>query len=99
MVHNKTSQKLDAKLGKIFTVSQSTVAAVKAAKPEGNARLRTAITAAKAASMPLDNVKRSILKGTSELPGVTYESLPTGLRPAGVALFLQVMTDNKSCRS
>jgi len=92
--------KLDAERGKIFTrlTKEIAVAAREGGgNPDGNARLRTAIAAAKAANMPSDNVKRSILKGTGELPGVTYESITyEGYGPAGVALFLQVMTDNKN---
>ncbi len=92
--------KLDAERGKIFTrlTKEIAVAAREGGgNPDSNARLRTAIAAAKAANMPSDNVKRSILKGTGELPGVTYESITyEGYGPAGVALFLQVMTDNKN---
>ena len=92
--------KLDAERGKIFTrlTKEIAVAAREGGgNPDGNARLRTAIAAAKAANMPSDNVKRSIQKGTGELPGVTYESITyEGYGPAGVALFLQVMTDNKN---
>jgi len=92
--------KLDAERGKIFTrlTKEIAVAAREGGgNPDSNARLRTAIAAGKAANMPSDNIKRSILKGTGELPGVTYESITyEGYGPAGVALMLQVMTDNKN---
>lgn len=92
--------KLDAERGKIFTrlTKEIAVAAREGGgNPDTNARLRTAIAAAKAANMPSDNIKRSIQKGTGELPGVTYEAITyEGYGPAGVALFLQVMTDNKN---
>jgi len=65
--------------------------------PEGNPRLRTAIAAAKASNMPADNIKRGILKGTGELPGVTYESgTYEGYGPGGVALYMEVFTDSKN---
>lgn len=92
--------KLDAERGKIFTrlTKEIAVAAREGGgNPDSNARLRTAIVAAKAANMPSDNIKRSIQKGTGELPGVTYESITyEGYGPGGVALMLQVMTDNKN---
>ncbi len=65
--------------------------------PINNARLRTAIGAAKAANMPQDNIKRAILKGTGQLPGVVYESATyEGYGPSGAAVLLEVMTDNKN---
>lgn len=92
--------KLDAERGKIFTrlTKEIAVAAREGGgNPDSNARLRTAILAAKAANMPSDNIKRSILKGTGELPGVSYESVTyEGYGPGGVALMLQAMTDNKN---
>ena len=66
--------------------------------PEGNARLRQAILVAKAENMPKDNIERAIKKGTGELAGaasyeeVTYE----GYGPGGVAVLVEVMTDNKN---
>ena len=60
-----------------------------------NARLRTAIDAAKAKSMPKDNIERAIKKGTGELEGVEYqEILYEGYGPGGVALMIQTVTDN-----
>ena len=64
--------------------------------PEANPRLRQAISTAKAANMPNDNINRAILKGTGDLEGVTYEeSTYEGYGPGGVAIFLEVLTDNK----
>ncbi|MDH4156871.1 MAG: YebC/PmpR family DNA-binding transcriptional regulator [candidate division Zixibacteria bacterium] len=92
--------KTDAERGKVFTrlIKELTVAARDGGgDPEGNPRLRTAVAAAKAANMPADNIKRAIQKGTGELPGVTYESLAyEGYGPGGVAIFLEVLTDNKN---
>lgn len=92
--------KADAERGKMFTrlIKELTVAARDGGgDAEGNPRLRTAIVAAKAANMPADNIKRAIQKGTGELPGVTYESLTyEGYGPGGVAIFLEVLTDNKN---
>jgi len=92
--------KADAERGRMFTrlIKEVTVAAREGGgDPEGNPRLRTAIAGAKAANMPQDNIKRAIMKGTGELPGVTYESVVyEGYGPGGVALFLEVLTDNKN---
>ncbi|MCM2271599.1 MAG: YebC/PmpR family DNA-binding transcriptional regulator [candidate division Zixibacteria bacterium] len=92
--------KLDQERGKIFTqhIKEITVAAREGGgDPVNNARLRTAIAAAKGVNMPADNIKRAILKGTGQLPGVVYESITyEGYGPAGVAIMLEVMTDNKN---
>ncbi len=92
--------KADAERGKIFTrhIKEITIAAREGGgDPDGNPRLRTAIAAAKASNMPADNIKRAIMKGTGELPGVTYESVVyEGYGPGGVALYMEVMTDNKN---
>ena len=89
----------DAKRGKIFTrlIKELTVAArFGGGDPAGNPRLRTAIADAKAANMPADNIKRAIQKGTGELPGVTYEEVSyEGYGPGGVAVLVEVLTDNK----
>jgi YebC/PmpR family DNA-binding regulatory protein len=64
---------------------------------ETNPRLRTAVAAAKAANMPADNIKRAIQKGTGELEGVRYEqSSYEGYGPGGVAVLVEVLTDNKN---
>ena len=60
-------------------------------------RLRTAVDAARGANMPKDNIEKAIKKGTGELPGVTYEETSyEGYGPGGVAVFVEIMTDNKN---
>ncbi len=62
-----------------------------------NPRLRTVVADAKAANMPADNIKRAIRRGTGEEPGVNYEETSyEGYGPGGVALLLDVLTDNKN---
>ena len=91
--------KADAERGKIFTrlIKEITVAAREGGGDvEGNPRLRTAVAGAKAANMPADNIKRGILKGTGDLPGVVFESHNyEGYGPGGVAVFMEAFTDNK----
>lgn len=91
--------KVDAQKGKIFTrlIKEITVAArMGGGDPEMNPRLRTAVAAAKAANMPAKNIDNAIKKGTGELPGVVYEEvIYEGYGPGGVALYINVMTDNK----
>jgi YebC/PmpR family DNA-binding regulatory protein len=90
----------DAKRGKIFTKigKEITVAArLGGGDVNGNARLRTAVAKAKSISLPAENIKRAIQKGTGELPGVSYEEITyEGYGPAGVAVILEVMTDNRN---
>lgn len=90
----------DAKRGKLFTklTKEITVAArLGGGDPEGNPRLRAAIAKAKSVSMPADNIKRAIQKGTGELPGVAYEEITfEGYGPGGVALMIEAMTDNRN---
>jgi YebC/PmpR family DNA-binding regulatory protein len=90
----------DAKRGKIFTkiIREITTAArIGGGDPNGNARLRKAIDAAKAQNMPGDNIDRAVKKGTGELEGVQYEEIRyEGYGPGGVALLVEVMTDNKN---
>jgi len=90
----------DARRGKIFTklIKEITVAArLGGGDPEGNPRLRAAIAAAKAENMPADNIKRAIQKGTGELPGTVYEeAVYEGYGPGGVAMMLEVATDNRN---
>ena len=90
---------LDAKRGKIFTrlIKEITIAAKSGGDPDKNPRLRTAVAAAKAENMPADNIKRAIQRGTGELPGVTYEEVTfEGYGPGGVALLVEVSTDNRN---
>lgn len=90
----------DAKRGKIFTklIKEITVAAkMGGADPEGNPRLRTAIDKAKAENMPKDNIERAIKKGTGDMDGVVYEETTyEGYGPGGVAVLVEVMTDNRN---
>ena len=91
---------LDAKRGKIFTrlIKEVTIAAkTGGGDPDGNPRLRGAIAAAKAENMPADNIKRAIQRGTGELEGVSYDEITyEGYGPGGVALIVDVLTDNKN---
>jgi len=91
---------LDAKRGKIFTrlIKEITMAAKSGGGDvEGNPRLRTAVAAAKAENMPADNIKRAIQRGTGELEGVNYEEIQfEGYGPGGVALLVNVTTDNRN---
>jgi YebC/PmpR family DNA-binding regulatory protein len=90
----------DAKRGQVFTklVREITTAArIGGGDPDGNPRLRAAIVTAKAARMPADNIDRAIKKGTGELEGVTVEETTyEGYGPGGVALIVEVMTDNRN---
>jgi YebC/PmpR family DNA-binding regulatory protein len=90
----------DAKRGKIFTrlIREIQIAARHGgAEPEANPRLRTAITAAKAASMPQDNIKRAILRGSGGLEGEALEEITfEGYGPSGVAVFVETVTDNRN---
>ena len=90
----------DARRGKIFTklIKEITVAArICGSDPDSNPRLRTAVLAAKAENMPADNIKRAIQKGTGELPGSVYEEgVYEAYGPGGVAMMVEVATDNKN---
>jgi YebC/PmpR family DNA-binding regulatory protein len=90
----------DAKRGKVFTriIKELTVAARSGGgDPASNPRLRTVIAEAKAVNMPADNIKRAIQRGTGELPGVSYEEITyEGYGPGGVAIMIEVLTDNKN---
>jgi YebC/PmpR family DNA-binding regulatory protein len=91
---------IDAKRGKIFTtlIREITIAArAGGGDPASNPRLRHAISSARDANMPQDNIKKAIMKGTGELPGTTYEECTyEGFGPGGVAIFMEVLTDNKN---
>ena len=89
----------DAKRGKAFTriIKEIMIAAKSGGDPNMNPRLRTAITAAKAVSMPADNIKRAVMRGTGELEGgqideITFE----GYGPGGAAVLVSVATDNRN---
>ena len=82
----------DAKRGRVWTklIKEVTVAArMGGGDPNGNPRLRAAVTAAKAESMPNDNITRSIKRGTGELEGISYEQVTyEGYGPGGVAFMI-----------
>ena len=95
--HKKAA--LDSKRGKVFTriIKEIMIAARQGGDPDANPRLRTAVLAAKAVSMPSDNIKRAIMRGTGELEGgqideVTFE----GYGPGGAAVLVEVATDNRN---
>jgi len=91
---------VDAKRGKIFTkIAKEIIVAAKigGGDPTGNPRLRSAIAAARAENMPKDNIEKAIKKGTGELESVNYEECTyEGYGPGGVAILIEVMTDNKN---
>ncbi len=92
--------KADAERGKIFTrlIKDITFAARNGGGDENaNPRLRSAVAAAKTANMPAANIDRAIKKGTGELPGDVYEEgVLEGYGPAGVALYIEILTDNRN---
>jgi YebC/PmpR family DNA-binding regulatory protein len=95
--HKKAA--LDAKRGKAFTrlIKEIMIAARTGGDPEANARLRTAVVAAKAVSMPADNIKRAIMRGTGELEGGQIDEMQyEGYGPGGAAVLVGVATDNKN---
>ncbi len=96
--HKKAA--VDAKRGRLFTrlIKEITVAArMGGGDMDSNPRLRTAVSGAKAANMPNDNIDRAIKKGTGELPGVMYEEMTyEGYGPNGVAIMIDTVTDNKN---
>jgi YebC/PmpR family DNA-binding regulatory protein len=96
--HKKAA--LDSKRGKVFTrvIKEITIAARGGGgDPDANPRLRTAILAAKAVSMPAENIKRAILRGTGELEGATFEEIMfEGYGPGGAAVMVLCATDNRN---
>lgn len=95
--HKKAA--LDAKRGKAFTrlIKEIMIAARSGGDPDANPRLRTAIVAAKAVSMPADNIKRAIMRGTGEIEGGQIdEILFEGYGPGGAAVLVNVATDNRN---
>jgi YebC/PmpR family DNA-binding regulatory protein len=95
--HKKAA--LDSKRGKMFTrlIKEITIAARNGGDPDANPRLRTAIVAAKGVSMPADNIKRAIMRGTGELEGGQIdEILFEGYGPGGAAVLVATATDNRN---
>jgi YebC/PmpR family DNA-binding regulatory protein len=95
--HKKAA--LDSKRGKVFTriIKEIMIAARSGGDPDSNPRLRSAITAAKAVSMPQENIKRAIMRGTGELEGGQIdEILFEGYGPGGAAVLVDVATDNRN---
>ncbi len=95
--HKKAS--LDAKRGKMFTrlIKEIVIAARSGGDPDSNARLRTAVTAAKAVSMPAENIKRAIMRGTGELEGGQIDEIMfEGYGPGGAAIMVSTATDNRN---
>lgn len=89
----------DAKRGKLFTrlIKEITIAARSGSDPDGNPRLRTAIAAAKAGSMPNENIKRAIQRGTGEIDGGQIDEVMfEGYGPGGAALLVLTATDNRN---
>ncbi len=95
--HKKAA--LDAKRGKAFTrlIKEITIAARNGGDPDTNPRLRTAIAAAKGVSMPADNIKRAIMRGTGEIEGGQIDEIQfEGYGPGGAAVLVNVATDNRN---
>ncbi len=92
--------KADAKRGQVFTrlIKEITIAAkAGGGDPDGNARLRSAILAAKAQNMPADNIDKAVKRGTGQLEGVSYEEVTyEGYGPGGVAVICETQTDNRN---
>lgn len=90
----------DSARGRLFTrlIKEIVIAARNGGgNAEGNPRLRLAIQTAKQANMPAENIKRAVQRGTGELPGVVYEEVTyEGYGPGGVAILVEVVTDNSN---
>jgi YebC/PmpR family DNA-binding regulatory protein len=89
----------DAKRGKVFTrlIKEIVIAARSGGDPDSNSRLRTAVTAAKAASMPAENIKRAVMRGTGELEGGQIDEIMfEGYGPGGAAVMVSIATDNRN---
>ena len=95
--HKKAA--LDSKRGKMFTrlIKEIVIAARNGGDPDSNARLRTAILAAKAVSMPAENIKRAVMRGTGELEGGQIDEIMyEGYGPGGAAIMVAAATDNRN---
>jgi YebC/PmpR family DNA-binding regulatory protein len=91
---------VDAKRGKLFSkLSRYIIIAARAGggDPDTNLKLRYAIDKARSVSMPKDNIEKAIKRGTGELEGASYdEIIYEGYGPGGVAVLVEVMTDNRN---
>ncbi|MFH1268560.1 MAG: YebC/PmpR family DNA-binding transcriptional regulator [Planctomycetota bacterium] len=91
---------VDAKRGKVWgKLSKAIIVAAKigGGDPDANLRLRAAVDAARAGSMPKDNIARAIKRGTGEIAGGHFEeTLYEGYGPGGVAILCEVLTDNRN---
>lgn len=96
--HRKAA--VDARRGKAFTKASKEIivaARLGGGDPESNSRLRMAIQNARALSVPNDNIKRAIQRGTGEIEGVTYEEITyEGYGPGGVAVIVECTTENRN---
>lgn len=92
--------KMDAERGKTFTkLAREIIVAAKAGggNPEANARLRIAVQKARENSMPADNIKRAIQRGTGELDGINYDEITyEAYGPGGAAVMVDTLTDNRN---
>src|SRR5438034_11475494 len=92
--------KMDAERGKIFTkLAREIIIAAKdgGGNPEANARLRLAVQKARENSMPQENIKRAIQRGSGELEGINYEEMTyEGYGPGGVAVMVSIVSDNRN---
>ena len=96
----RKKEAMGATKGVLFTklIREVTIAARNGGgDPDHNARLRTALLAAKEANMPGESIARAVKKGTGELEGIHYEELLyEGYGPGGVAFVVEIVTDNKN---
>ena len=91
---------VDAQRGKVFSrvIREMTAAArLGGGHPEANPRLRLAVQKAREANIPKDAIEKAIKRGTGDLPGVTYDEMVVeGYGPGGVAILVELLTDNKN---
>lgn len=91
---------VDAQRGKAFSkvIREITAAArLGGGSPEANPRLRLAIQKAREVNLPKDTLDKAIKRGTGDLPGVAYEEMVMeGYGPGGVAILIELLTDNKN---
>src|SRR3954465_11256905 len=91
---------IDAKRGKLFSkLSRAIIIAARngGGDPEMNLKLRYAIDKARSVSMPKDNIERAVKRGTGDMEGMTFEEITyEGYGPGGVAVLVDVLTDNRN---